>query len=313
MEYFPSLILLYFLLLQFTTCKIDINCSRVIGFFDNFRCVSEHNIGQGAFGAAFLITNGDSEFVLKVAKIDDQETLARAANEKNLLLLCKHPNVIRLIEWFRDNSYQYAVLEFAEGGSLTDFIYSALFRKVSLSFKLRIFLKILKGVDHIHSHGYVHGDIKPDNIVFATGYEPKIIDFDLATPRFGWGLMKGNSAFTEPRIIFAPEQKIAYDETIDIYALGVLLYYLVQDGKSPFLDDSKHELNQTLSVGSYQVSGNLPVSVVQMIERCLFLNKSARWNMQMLILKTEEYLKGDDNSVITGNVSLSNRSKSEIK
>lgn len=193
---------IWFLLMQSTSCNIDLYCNQLIGYFENFRCVTEHSFGQGAFGAAYLVTNGDYDLVVKVARLDNDEDLIRAANELNLLLLCKHTNIIHLKDWFRDNIFQYLVLEFAEAGSLTDFMQSELFRRTPVKFILGIFLKILSGIDHVHSLGYVHGDIKTHNIVFGIGYEPQIIDFDLATTRFGWGLMKGNSVYTEPRIIF---------------------------------------------------------------------------------------------------------------
>ena len=60
--------------------------------------------------------------VVKIARLNNDHDLVLADNKLNIWLLCKHPNIIYLTDWFRDNILQYLLVEFAKSGSITDFM-----------------------------------------------------------------------------------------------------------------------------------------------------------------------------------------------
>lgn len=86
----------------------------------------------------------------------------------------------------------------------------------------------------------------------------------------------------------------------------------MQNGRTPYLDDTKDGLITALNLGFYEISGRVPVLLVQMIEGCFLLDKSSRWSLPDLIKKTEVLLQEEEPSVIKRTIVLSNRFRTDI-
>jgi len=136
------------------------------------------------------------------------------------------PNIIKLLEIYEDNNKIVMVLELLEGKDL----YKRIKTKPRLTEKeiFDIFTQILKGVCFLHDHKIMHRDLKPDNILFSGKSDDsviKIADFSLAddfSNNKKFTLECGTPGFMAPEI-FTGE---AYDEKVDVYSLGTILFIL---------------------------------------------------------------------------------------
>ena len=137
-----------------------------------------------------------------------------------------HPHVIQLYEIYEEKDRLYMILEFMKGKDLQNLL------KTHNSFTEQqiywVFHQIVKGIRFLHHQGIMHRDLKPDNILLETesvNSQMKIADFSLAerfTP--GQKFMKfcGTPGFMAPEILAGE----GYDERVDVYSLGMILYAL---------------------------------------------------------------------------------------
>ena len=202
--------------------------------------------GGGGSAKVFVVKEIDKEniYAAKVLKdfnsYEKNRNVEKMFNNEKDILLYLHDNIknsyiINYInsgegEIIRTNKptsiNKYLILEYAEKGCLLDYI---IFPKNGLNEKYSklLFSKILKGIKACHEANVYHRDIKLENILLDDNYNPKICDF-------GLGKLKQKKAI-EPvgTLKYAAPEVLAnklYDSSkIDIFSLGVTLFYLVNN------------------------------------------------------------------------------------
>lgn len=134
--------------------------------------------------------------------------------------------MIKLFEVYEDSQEVILILELMEGKDLFKTI-KTLQRSTEHQI-YKIFSDILKGVLFLHYHGIMHRDIKPDNVLFSNGSKnskAKIADFSLAEeffPNTKFNSLCGTPGFMAPEMLTGE----TYDQKIDVFSLGVVLYML---------------------------------------------------------------------------------------
>ena len=96
--------------------------------------------------------------------------------EASTLTTLKHPNIVNVINFFRDNGTVYMVMEYEEGVNMQTYIKKH-HGNMSEPFIKAVFLPLLEGLQMIHSRGLLHLDIKPSNIHLRSGANPLLLDF----------------------------------------------------------------------------------------------------------------------------------------
>jgi hypothetical protein len=157
----------------------------------------------------------------------------RFQREADALKHLDHPNIVRLLDAFRDEDFEYIVMEYVYGGSLFD----RLNREGRLPVRqaLEIGVKIADALAHAHARGIIHRDVKPSNTMLTPDLSPRLADFGVARLNY-------HSRVTLPHTVIgttpylSPEgcQGETLDERGDIWSLGVMLFEMLA-GTLPFV------------------------------------------------------------------------------
>ena len=193
-------------------------------------------IGDG--GHAFVFKGEDdrgSSVAIKMLKpsIADEDNLEkRFLIEAEALKELQHKHIVHFEDYIFQNGYHYLVLEFMDQGSVENLFKTM--GPVPPRYAVPIFYKVLDAIEYSHQHGYIHRDLKPNNILINSEGEAKLTDFGIAKVVGGQNLTKqgyvlGTTLYMAPEFI---SQGVVSIKT-DIYALGVTFYEMLTTRK-PF-------------------------------------------------------------------------------
>ncbi|OGC75872.1 MAG: hypothetical protein A2Z27_05200 [candidate division Zixibacteria bacterium RBG_16_50_21] len=213
----------------------------------------------------------------KIMLSTDPETISSFHAQADLLSRINHPFLGGLRDWGLDErGHSYLVTEWAEEGSLGDKI-----RWLSLTEKKSVTAQLCEALDFLHSLGYVHGDIKPNNVLLLrdgdSALKARISDFEFvrsggSTTFYEW---QGTIAYMAPELIRGEP----VDYSSDLYSLGVLIFELFT-GTLPFREKdpfrlASAQLDQEPDLSRAEQS-SLPVVLLPVIESLLKKNPAER-------------------------------------
>ncbi|EKG19532.1 hypothetical protein MPH_03396 [Macrophomina phaseolina MS6] len=141
-------------------------------------------IGKGAFGEVKLVQrkNDGKVYALKSlikAEMFKKDQLAHVRSERDILAESDSPWVVKLHTTFQDNTFLYMLMEFLPGGDLmTMLIKYEIFTEDITRFYMA---ELTLAIEAVHKLGFIHRDIKPDNILLDRGGHIKLTDFGLST------------------------------------------------------------------------------------------------------------------------------------
>ena len=180
----------------------------------------------------FAVREGISTVYAKSTSDEEafQWGLQRFIKEAQTLAQFKHPNIMRVQRFFEAHGTAYMVMEYEEGMNLSEWLQGREFTEDGL---LKLLLPLLEGLQKVHEAGFLHRDIKPQNIFIRNDGTPVLLDFGAA--RYAVG-QRSTSLTSIVSPGYAPFEQ--YDANspqgpwTDIYALGAVMYYAVT-GKKP--------------------------------------------------------------------------------
>jgi len=209
--------------------------------------VIKNVLGRGGFGITYLAidTNLDRKVAIKeflpsdLCYRDDTDSvnpmeadsksqydwgLERFISEAQTLAKFEHPNIVRVIAVFKENNTGYMVMNYEEGDELQALLNKR--KTLEENELIRILFPLLDGLEKIHNAGFIHRDIKPQNIMLRADGSPILIDFGSARQALG-GKTKTLTTLVSPG--YAPfEQYYSKGDKqgpwTDIYALAATLY-----------------------------------------------------------------------------------------
>ncbi len=168
--------------------------------------------------------------------LDNLVTRARFKREIKLIASLEHPAIVPVYDvGGEDNHQPFFVMRYMSGGSLTEMIQK---KRFSLRDAALVIERLAAALDHAHSQGVIHRDIKPDNVLFDTSNNPYLSDFGVA--KFIESLVSStNQEVIGTPAYISPEQALGedVDHRADIYGLGAMLYEMLT-GERPFGKDT---------------------------------------------------------------------------
>ena len=241
--------------------------------------------------------------ILKDDNLDDEDFHRRFHAESQAVAMLSHPNIVSVYDVSTSIMADYIVMELIEGISLKQYMET----KGTLNWKetLHFGIQIAKALEHAHSRGIVHRDIKPHNVMVLKNGSVKVTDFGIARM-----MSKGNTLTKEALgsvHYISPEQAKGgrVDTRSDIYSLGVVMYEMMA-GRPPYDGDSP------VSVAIQHINGgaplpsvynpNIPGGLEQIIMKAMSLEIDDRYTTATQMLQDMDEFRKDPTMLFEYNV-----------
>ncbi|KAI9318426.1 kinase-like domain-containing protein [Dichotomocladium elegans] len=191
-------------------------------------------------------------------------------NEIYTMTKCqRHSNILKLLAVYIHKEFVYLVMPFCTGGSLQQYVFD---HQLTIGQLVYIVTSIASGLSEIHQHGYIHRDIKCDNIFLVEETNEVVIgDFGVVSisPAADSNVEEaGVVLFWSPELV----QRKIVNRKVDIWALGIVILEILNGGKAPYEDERLEEeeiKERILEVGKPAYPENIPSRLVDLLDLCL--------------------------------------------
>lgn len=241
------------------------------------------HIGTGGMSSVYLaehIRMGDQRAikVLPKARVKDATYLARFQLEAKAIASLNHPNIVLAYDIDNESDVHYIVMEYVDGIDLQMLVKRD--GAIDCSTSAEMIAQGARGLQHAHSKGVIHRDVKPANLLIDKNGVIKLLDMGLALVASGDEeslTVANNENVLGTADYLAPEQALnshTVDHRADIYGLGCTLYFLLT-GKPPFSDGTlaqriaKHQTEMPTPIRQLRADcpGELEGICVKMIQK----------------------------------------------
>ncbi|MET1089838.1 MAG: Stk1 family PASTA domain-containing Ser/Thr kinase [Arthrobacter sp.] len=207
----------------------------LVGTLVDNRYAVRSRLARGGMSTVYVATDQrlERDVALKVLHphlAADESFLGRLGREAKAAARLSHPHVVGVLDQGTDNQTAYLVMEYIKGHTLRDVINT----KGALPPRLALALidPVVEGLAAAHAAGFIHRDVKPENVLIADDGRIKIGDFGLAravTTSTSTGALLGTVAYLSPELVLGKPA----DARSDVYSVGIMLYEMLT-GRQPF-------------------------------------------------------------------------------
>lgn len=206
--------------------------------------------------------------ILKDENLEDEDFCRRFHAESQAVAMLSHPNIVSVYDVSSTEDQDYIVMELIDGITLKQYME----KKGVLNWRETVHFAthIARALEHAHSRGLVHRDIKPHNVMVLKNGSVKVADFGIAR------MMENNNTMTKEALgsvhYISPEQAKGgrVDNRSDLYSLGVVMYEMIT-GKTPYDGESP------VAVAIQHINGGAP--------RPSTINPSIPKGLEQIIMK----------------------------
>lgn len=240
-------------------------------------------LGAGKFGRVYLAREKSSHYIVALKMISKAQILKynneyQLRREIEIQSNLRHKNILRMYTYFYDDEKIYLVLEYAAKGEL----YKRLQKRGHFDepTAASYMVDLANAFKFLHENKVIHRDIKPENLLLSLTGEIKIADFgwSVHAPSLQRKTMCGTLDYLPPEMV---EQKV-YDETVDIWCLGVLCYeFLV--GQPPFESSNNHDTYKRIRQLQFSFPDHVSLLARDFITKLLKKDPADRMSLDSLL------------------------------
>ena len=215
------------------------------------------------------------------------EDMEHQRREIEILKMCQHPNIVKLLDIFENQDYIYIVMEKLEGGDLFEYLEKRKFDVTEKRTK-EICHQLAAALYYLHKFGVAHRDLKPENILMALDDNKSdclIADFGLSRvigPNESSLEAFGTLSYVAPEVLEAKP----YGKEVDIWSLGVITYLLLS-GCLPFDDEEDKEVaRQTMYCDpdfSFEPWDKRSPEAIDLVKKMLSKNRKKRPSLEEIL------------------------------
>ncbi len=231
--------------------------------------------------------------ILKDDYLNDAEFRRRFHGESQAVAMMSHPNIVSVYDVSKNEGMDYIVMELIDGITLKQYMD----QRAPLSWRetLHFAMQIAKALEHAHSRGIVHRDIKPHNVMILKDGSVKVADFGIARVASAQNTLTKEALGSVHYI--SPEQArgARVDNRSDIYSLGVVMYEMLTgrppyDGETPVSVAIQHINGTPLSPSL--LNSDIPTGLEQITMHAMCSDLNIRYSSITDMLKDmEEFRK----------------------
>ena len=238
---------------------------------DRYYLFENKVLGAGSFAQVKLAVDTDTLErlackILKIPKIECQND--RLAQEIRILSKIAHPNIVSIKDFCvkADGTEMYILMNRVQGGELFDRIVKC--KGIPEPEALFLSYQLTKALGYLHDLGVCHRDLKAENVLLES-YAPYsrllLTDFGLSKSMSNLKTKCGTSTYLAPEVLTSVS---GYDEKVDCWALGVLIYTLLK-GNLPFGQDSDDELVDNICSANFSIEGPKWIAISDSAKDCI--------------------------------------------
>jgi len=253
---------------------------------NDFYREGDRYIGKGGFGEVWKVIHKATSRIYCIKVIDkksivENKLVEQMNREIEIMYKVNHPHLMKLVNHFEDDDKFYYVMHYASKGQL----YSLLRRQVRFDQRTaaQYMRETIEAVRYLHSFSpkILHRDIKPENLLLDEAYRVVLSDFGWANYQEEGELRKtfcGTPEYLSPEMI----RKTGHDHTVDIWALGVLLFEMLA-GYAPFTGSNQDELFLNIKKLKINWPLDFPPIAKNLVNKILRLDPKERITLQEII------------------------------